>query len=217
MAIPPERKVIVIDGVTNAGKTTAINILRKQMPGCTQVKFSDYYHKSMQRAVGKVGQVDFSNAEVIDRLVGENLKRYANVLQLARESPLDDYLIERLHPTDYVYRQVLFSRNGLGIFNGVEEILNRLGAYLLVLTLDDQTLLERSESTLAYRCRKEGASFEVPQHILSHEENLRKRDLYLDFYSKSRVERKMLMDTSKIGLEELGGLLSLTIPQKYYK
>lgn len=197
MALPPERKIIIVDGVTNAGKTTAVNILRKQMPGCTQVKFSDYYHKSVQRALGKVS-LNFSlSRDEINEVVTANCKRYQKLLSMVKESPFDDYLIERLHPTDYVYQKQLFGYVNTEYFKSIDDALNELGASLIVLTIDDETLKQRMEETLAHRNRQRGAGFEIPQHILSYDSNKEKRDLYLEFFEKCSVEKKRLVDTSK--------------------
>ena len=108
MGLPP-RRIIIIDGVTNAGKTTAVNILRKQMPGCTQVKFSDYYQKSIQRILGKVNpEVDYSSLdeEVVQQAVNSNRARYWGLLNIVRKTVVDDYLIERLH--GFFDKKILF-------------------------------------------------------------------------------------------------------------
>ena len=193
----PKRRIIIVDGVTNAGKTTAVSILRKQMPGCTQVKFSDYYQKSVQRILGKVEPtVDYSSlgAEVVQQAVDSNLARYWGLLNTVRSTPLDDYLIERLHPTDYVYQKQLFG--SVGTFEPIEDALNELEAALVVLSIDDKTLKHRMDETLSRRNRRHGASFEVPEHILSYDSNRQKRDVYLEFFEQSRVAKKVLIDTS---------------------
>lgn len=205
--IPPERRIIVVDGVTNAGKSTAVKILRNMMPGCTQVKFSDYYHKGVQRAVQKVG-VDISTLSGSDirGVITHNQKRYLNLLDMVQQSPFDDYLIERLHPTDYVYQQLFFDRKGN--FAEIEDRLNELGAEIVLLTLNDEALRYRMEDTLGQRNRRSGASFEVPADILSFDSNRRKRDLYLEWYEQSGVERKRAVDTSGLDAKKLEKLVT---------
>lgn len=206
MELPPERKIIVVEGITNAGKTTAANILRKQMPGCTQVKFSDYYHKSVQR---ELGTTDLSrlDSDVVGCVAAANYKRYVNLLGMVKESCLDDYVIERLHPTDYVYQKHLFGclRSD---FSEIEQLINELEASMIILTLDDASLLQRMEETLAHRNRRKGAGFEIPAHILSYNSNRKKRDLYLEFYEHSNVKKKVLVDTSRLGESKLVRVLS---------
>ena len=200
----PKRRIIIVDGVTNAGKTTAVNLLRKQMPGCTQVKFSDYYQKSVQRILGEVNpQIDYAflDRKIIQQAVDSNLARYWGLLNTVKSTPLDDYLIERLHPTDYVYQKQLFGY--VGSFEPIEETLNELDASMVVLTIDDETLKRRMDETLGRRNRRHGASFEVPEHILSYDSNRQKRDLYLEFFEQSKVERKILIDTSNSTEEDL--------------
>lgn len=200
----PKRRIIIVDGVTNAGKTTAVSILRKQMPGCTQVKFSDYYQKSVQRILGEVNpQVDYSTLSegVVQQAVDSNLARYCGLLNTVRNTAVDDYLIERLHPTDYVYQKQLFGY--VGSFDPIEEALNELEAAVVVLTIDDRTLKHRMDETLSRRNRRHGASFEVPEHILSYDSNKQKRDLYLEFFGQSKVTKKVLIDTSYFTEEDL--------------
>ncbi|MEK6900037.1 MAG: hypothetical protein AABX05_02840, partial [Nanoarchaeota archaeon] len=155
----PKRRIIIVDGVTNAGKTTAVNVLRKQMPGCTQVKFSDYYQKNVQRILGRISSgIDYVSLDkdVVQKAVDSNLVRYWGLLNTIKSTPLDDYLIERLHPTDYVYQKQLFGY--VGSFEPIEEALNQLEASMVVLTVDDETLKRRMEDTLGRRNRRHGAS-----------------------------------------------------------
>ncbi|MBI1968402.1 hypothetical protein HYS49_00685, partial [Candidatus Woesearchaeota archaeon] len=199
----PKRQVIIVDGVTNSGKTTAMSILRKQMPGCTRIKFSDYYQKSIQRLLGEINpQVDYASLDkrIVRQAIGSNMARYGGLLHTVRDTSVDDYLIERLHPTDYVYQKQLFG--ALGSFEPLEEALNELEAHMVVLTLDDTVLRHRMEETLGRRNRRHGASFEVPEHILSYDSNRQKRDLYLEFFEQSAVAKKVLIDTSYFTEEE---------------
>ena len=202
----PKRRVIIIDGVTNAGKTTAMSILRKQMPGCTRIKFSDYYQKSIQRILGEVNPtLDYASLDkrIVQQAIDSNMARYRGLLDTIRNTPVDDYLLERLHPTDYVYQKQLFG--AAGSFELIEEALNELEAHLVILTIDDATLKHRMEETLGRRNRRHGASFEVPEHILSYDSNKQKRDLYLEFFEQSKVNNRLLVDTSNLdekGLSE---------------
>ena len=134
MDLPPKRKIIIVEGVTNAGKSTAVDILNRQIPGATQIKFSDYYHKSLQRAAGEVF-TEFSEAspEITDQVIRSNKERYQYTLQLIRNSPLDDYLIERLHFTDYVYLSLLANKINPEMFRDTEDQLNQLEALVYFL------------------------------------------------------------------------------------
>ena len=87
--------------------------------------------------------------------------------------------------------------------------MDELSASLILLTVDDTTLYHRMQATLQKRNRRHGASFEVPADILDFESNRRKRDLYLEWYEQSMMERKVLVDTSALSDQELGGMLKL--------
>jgi uridine kinase len=210
MVVPPKRKIIIIDGVTNTGKTTIINCLRKKIPGSSQFKFSDYYHKSVQRKLGVFStEIKNINEENRNELVESNIKRYLNLLNMVEQSPYDDYLIERLHPTDYVYQIEMFGKCNFEEFKPIEEKLNKQEAELLLLTIDDNILKERMENTLSSRNRKYGASFDVPEHILSYDSNRKKRDLYLDFFSLSNVKNKHIINNSNISQDYFINILKL--------
>ena len=181
-----------------------MSILRKQMPGCTQVKFSDYYQKSIQRILGEVNPtLDYASLDkrIVQQAIDSNMARYRGLLDTIRNTPVDDYLLERLHPTDYVYQKQLFGV--VGSFEPIEEALNELEVNMVILTIDDATLKYRMEETLGRRNRRHGASFEVPEHILSYDSNRQKRDLYLEFFEQSKVKRKVLIDTSHLTEEDL--------------
>ncbi len=194
---PLKRKVIIVDGVTNAGKTTLISQLRKQAPGSTMVKFSDYYQKHMQRLNNNVGAMTTFPREIIQKAREYNLQRSTKLIDYVADSPLDDFLIERLHPTDYVYQIALFNEKPLWMYSLLEDKINSISGVLIILTLDDNTLKKRMEDTIATRCRKHGPSFEIPKHILSFEDNKIKRDNYLHFFEKSKIWKKLLIDTSE--------------------
>lgn len=164
-------------------------------------KISDYYHKT---AVRIWDEADVADREVttLDSLA-YNQRRMRAMVSLARDSVFDDFLMERLHATDYVYQQVAFGREFDWDYEALEDEINELDGVLVMLTLDDQTLQERMRQTLGSRARSSGASLEVPAHILDYDSNRRKRDSYLEFFEKSNVVRKFLFDTAIFTSEKI--------------
>ena len=70
-----------------------MSILRKQMPGCTRIKFSDYYQKSIQRILGEVNPtLDYASLDkrIVQQAIDSNMARYRGLLDTIRNTPVDD-------------------------------------------------------------------------------------------------------------------------------
>lgn len=198
-----KRRIIIVEGVTNSGKTTAVASLTNLMPGCTKIKFSDYYHKSLLRLRAEPEADQDVDQEIRERAIQHNYARYRNLLTMIRSSPVDDYLIERLQLTDDVYQQLLFGRVEYEQLFAIEEMLNFQGALLILLTVNDEVLKQRMATTLPKRNRRRGPGFEIPAHLLSYESNCQKRDLYLESYERTLVQHKTIIDTSYLTPQDL--------------
>ncbi len=205
MPVPSlSRKVIIVDGVTNAGKTTLIQALRKQMPGSTILKFSDYYQKQVQRLQGKCDPYLTEIPESIRKdAVDYNLKRVEAAVVFMKNNYLDDFICERLHPTDYVYQRIVLDVDANWTYDFLENQINLFEGKLVILSLNDQVLRERMEKTLEQRARKNGPSFEIPTHLFDYDNNRRKRDLYMDFFEKSKIRNKQIYDTSDLTVDTI--------------
>ncbi|MBN1792308.1 hypothetical protein JW826_01350 [Candidatus Woesearchaeota archaeon] len=201
-----KRSVLVLDGSNYVGKSEAMSPLMEVFSGATVIAHHGCYRLPVLRSLGDDAPVtDFSiryskvPGETLKNTRRSHLERLFESVRLADACQGHDVLIERLHPSDYVYWGMIARgcglRNGVSDYSRLEEELNRMGAVLVMLTLSDEALRQRMRADSRTE-RKGGPSEALTPLWNSLDFNLRKRDLYEQFYDESGMAQKMMIDTS---------------------
>lgn len=199
MPYDSRRRVIVVEGATYSGKSTLFREMKREFPGSTVIEFHDYYHNQLLRpgsdgeglSIEQVNSGDIP-ADVQERVKKYNIERIDRAVRQMEMEGLESFLFERLHGTDYVYRNLLFMEDDFSVYMPAEQRLNSEDAALVVITVEDDVMGERMRTTSKPE-RLGKSDFPVPYHILDFDTLRRKRDLYNHFYDVSAIDRKLLV------------------------
>ena len=182
-----ERNIIIIEGGNYSGKSIFMDDLKKIFTGSTVIEIHDYYHKQEMRYRRHI-------STYLEDLISYNMRRINRFVNHMEEDALDTFLVERMHGTDYVYKRLLYGVDNFDVYRDIEERLNSLDASMVLLTVDDDVLEQRMKSTKKIRRIK--ANSTTPLHIIKLDEMRKKRDMYLDFYTKSQISKKLLVQST---------------------
>lgn len=205
-----DKRVIIVEGANYSGKSTLLRRMKKELLGSTVIEFHGYHHGQLVRMheMGEqltMEQIRNGNIpqDIVDRVKKYGLDRIGHVVEQVELDYLDRFIIERLHGTDFVYRNLQFGRDDFDVYIPLEDRLNAQGTALVVMTVDDDVLLERMRNTKKQE-RLNGKNPLVSHRLTDESMALRRRDFYDAFYGLSTIEHKLsIPSTNTTNVEDI--------------
>lgn len=166
----------ILEGCNQSGKSSIMAELEKQFTNCVVMTIHGYYHPAV---------VKFFEGSPWNMIM-HGKTRLESFLPVFESAITEEVLMLRLHLTDIVYLKLF---HGIDVeHEDLEEYLNDIGVCLVVLDVNDEELQRRMQERLAL-----GKTGDWDRDLQSI---IRKRDAYREAFVKSRMKRKLLLDTS---------------------
>jgi len=163
---------IIFEGLDNTGKSTQIDNIRK------------YYNNkgfivTHSNFIHGLDKKDYKNIAI---------KEYSQMFEIYNKFPEIDIISDRLHLGEYVYSPLYRDYDGSHIFNLEKKYnLDKLNVFLFVFIADIDTLLKRDDG-LSFSTEIDKKQYEI--------------DAFTKAFEKSIIKNKLLIDTSKMSIDE---------------
>ncbi len=173
---------VIIEGCNQSGKSSVVQELEKMYTESIVTVIHGYYHPAVVEHFGSD----------LKAMAEYGRKRLFSFLPVFRDVKFEEVLFLRLHLTDMVYLKLFHEVEA--DYPDLEKDLDEQGVALVLLDLNDEELEKRMSKRLAEG--KTGSWDKDMESVKS------KRDAYRWAFEKSRMKRKLLLDTSGKSAEQ---------------
>jgi len=175
-------KKIIVEGSNLSGKSSVVQELEKKYVHSVVLTFHGYYHPTFKESTR-----NGSGALTYHR------SRLESFYSVFRNITSEEILSNRFHLTASVYLKLFY-----GIeehFYDVEEVLNELDFFLVLVDFNDEALSKRLD--LRIKTGKEDPYGDDGFSMVTE-----KRDLYRSYFKDSKVNKKIIIDNSNLTATE---------------
>lgn len=167
---------VIIEGSNLSGKTSIAQELERRFVHSVVVTLHGYYHPKF-----------LENIKTVDSAIKYHRRRLQSFLPAFNGVSAEELIFNRFHLTASVYLKLFY-----GIeepFHDIEQKLNELGVYVVLIDFDDYSLEQRLKERLT-------SGKESPWGDEGLTKARGKRNLYRYFFKISSLKKKLLIDNS---------------------
>jgi len=167
---------IIIEGSNLSGKTSIAQELERHFVHSVVVTMHGYYHPKFLESI-----------KTVDSAIEYHRRRLQSFLHVFSGVSAEELIFNRFHLTASVYLKLFYGIEES--FHDIEQKLNELGVYVVLIDFDDYSLEQRLKERLA-------SGKESPWGDDGLMKAREKRDLYRYFFETSSLKRKFLINNS---------------------